>query len=1672
MDLDHPDLAALEEKLYSSFHHSFNATTNNDAALQSHASATSTPLRIVTKTSVVNNCTPNTGSRTMRYWASSSGGELITLKKPFLGERKSGGNPKQKPPEGHTQASPTSTGVERGEPRKAFFTPYQSLLNSSSLNSDTPLSTANGTIVFDKVQEVQITSDPPLKEKKLKKKQRQPLNPVEKRLAGLVKVIEGSTRAETVKKCVQAKKAKATVVRQNLASKSGSSKSQVSVVAEITLDSSDDETKLPLQRGKPQPRTLEPSDDETNDVVLVPGPEVPQICIDCSDDEVAQDSFVLPMLKRQKKKVSPSANSPRCQSPSNSSIMSDDFIGHLDRSRMNDSLGDSIPNDEELDCTLNESTARPGKKKTTASNAPKRLRVPSISSDCTIASNSDTTDPDRRHPPVPKAKKANQKSVSPSRSSPPCQSEKVLEGTPKPSGSLLPQFGECIPLNAKGGMKTKGKSKNVDSAVLSNCSKPASSVTAELTVKKQAVNNGVLKTNSITEKDALSGRMVKSKNKSKNASHLADSTNAERGGENVTQNISPDEDSMYKQITRKLKDGEACFDESSVSSESDYDLSTVLDKSTVSRKTTIGSASETTSHALETISSESDCEDLVIITSAKRASATESNADGTTQGPKKKSLGPKRKKFHSENLSDEDFACVLTDIVQAISDGDDDDDDDDDGSGGGGGVIINDLEKDVPVDYWLDTEVNPSHPYPSQSIPSVNESSLNINEESEAQGPLLASDVAPAPVLTINDSDDDVVQVEGTRFFGIDDSSPGVMGDAGCVWNKEMTLFYNGTATEDNFSMAAAIRKMPRDAKHWKIVDQDRFPDPPKKDMLCNNCGERGHMRFKCRNAPKLRICHMCGQQGHQEPRCPKTMCLNCGSRTETFVYECATCRNDFRRFCYICGVRGHTTVRCPDHWRRYHSTTEDNVQLVANYQRNRDTKQCSICGKFGHYAHSCRTAHRIFVHPIPTTEIKSYHPAYHRMPMSKRGPAPYAGQDECSRYNLFDGDASKCELNLETLSMNSNGFYYRFAQSAGLLSEPSIGGVLPDAATDRATKTHRTRKSYQNHKRPSQDDGQQTEYVPIPQQQSPIVLEEQQLKRTELPNGNDTMACSVALIEEDSNYSFSELLPNGEESKLSCDVTVVGKSDSVETSEPFHNADFISLTTQPEDEAMLLVSDLKADVEKQHASGTEVTDAKICLMKSHTQLLISTRGRKFLKDASSRHMLKWSITFESIGNVLLVSGQAANQDAFHRELVGFLQQTEGVWLGAKVPGERRSAVRFIRKHLDLLTKSYENIETIFARYQQLQGKMKWKKSERDRRLLNVVLFGQWGMREGRTHVQRLLTSIDSLKRSEEPEIDPNARDVIDVDIRYIFSSYDHGDYKQIIAEFEELRKNQQLTKISCQELGMSKAEAKTIVTKADEYAFEQSPARDVNHSTETLAAQGAQHFEDGSSTDIILNTADGRIHSPEYSADWQEAKMIETGLLAQPHPTLPQPTIEDSFATTNNAGGNMSIQVTQSSLQTLVRSRERSTFHCRDPQQQKVLEHLKEITEMNYRRLLKKKPSMKLSRLISEILEEEQTKQKTLKRRNERSHPNFRWQLLRDLTDLSKIAKQRKLSPVSQWRLCDAISKTIQRTQKRIEKRTIRREKKKEKKAEERKLGTKGSRVIKQRTAQKNPNR
>lgn len=335
--------------------------------------------------------------------------------------------------------------------------------------------------------------------------------------------------------------------------------------------------------------------------------------------------------------------------------------------------------------------------------------------------------------------------------------------------------------------------------------------------------------------------------------------------------------------------------------------------------------------------------------------------------------------------------------------------------------------------------------------------------------------------------------------------------------------------------------------------------------------------------------------------------------------------------------------------------------------------------------------------------------------------------------------------------------------------------------------------------------------------------------------------------VNEDSNYSFSEFY----EDRASMPPAL--------PSEPM--PDFIPLTS---DESANHAFAVPATVEQN-------TEAKIFLTKPHAKILLGPNGANFLKDASAKFTLNLSIAFQPVGNVLLANGLSKNQDNFHNELVKFLNsashQNEQIKQINNVPKGTEKTIRYIIEHLQLLTRSYENVKNMFRRYQQCEQQgANQKTCDKVRRNLNIILFGQFGMRQGRDHLNQLQSNLQDLKTTQNPIVSLATRDEINQHIRYIFTSYDHADYEDIMQEYDVLRKSQKLNKIKPEDLNLTLPPIATADSKDSTNDDSFSVSKELN-------------FDDSStiSNDLILNTSDQLIDSDVPKKQEQEEKPSPT---------------------------------------------------------------------------------------------------------------------------------------------------------------------------------------------------
>ncbi|XP_062543779.1 uncharacterized protein LOC134211154 [Armigeres subalbatus] len=1370
MDLSEHELADLEERLYSRIHHategsdsrneisslpSMNVTAVSSNSSKAEAPTIPIPVRLVTDKSVINNArrtAVTASSKIKRYWDSL---QQQTLSYPGINKPKKTGPAEVKSVENN------GTGQV-----KKVFTPYQSIINS--MRGDSVSGGSN--------------TDHPQEPKQKRRKHspndgKQSNNPSGSR----------HRKMDQLKK-IRKKKSKAVKSRQR--SETGEQR----LVATIDLDTSSEEegeyvSPDPIkQENKQKDAQLEDliEDSDPDEVVLIPSAPPPLVCIEDSEDDGAKDNFTHPKSKKKKKSIK-KINSPRCISPSNSSIMSDDFLGQSDRNRINDSFIEGINNDEELDCTAPHTVGSLlSGERTGFEDVSRQGRAPSISSDCTVATSSDTTDPDKRNGLKQIQTLGGRKIGVPQL----CSTPKQTLVTKK--SSVVTKPAKCIEEDSIYAATTSKKSKSTDKRPSSDSSNES--------------DGGNVSSHSKRSKSYQSDTSTKSIMKRRKKCHKQDSEHYS------------DEDfaSMLTDIVQAISENEE---------ETSNNCSTLATKphkcneeDNICAATTSKKSKSTDKRPSIDLSNESD--DGNASSHSKRSKSYQSDTSTGT-----KTLLKRRKKRHkqdSEHYSDEDFASMLTDIVQAISENEEESSEEELGSFLD--IAENPInteqpsaaQQDVSTDQSMEAHmVVQEKPEAQTNLPQVEfrapESSVLAIPPESSNTSTQTVVTKPTPVVNLVEQTRDQSQPGTSREKRGDDIPAEIQqmnDDPECSWNDEMRKFYNDSWNCEDFNISTVLFNMPRANKYWPIVHKDKYPDPPKKEIICNNCGERGHMRYKCRNPPKPKTCYMCGLAGHQEVRCPNTLCLKCGEKTRNFLRGCQSCSREQNITCHLCGIRGHGHRNCPDKWRRYHSTTEDNKPLVQQYVRNPNAKHCCICSRAGHQAHMCNAALRIFGQLVPTTEIKSYQPVYQ---MNER--VQQQSLNNGAKFNLFS-NLTHYQLNFdESFAANEKSFYYRFAKSVGIVEEKKRKAeklsrkLRKEARKQKNTEVGRNINTFTDETVVIDDDS--TGFSAQGKEDSP---------QSNI-NGNQTKPTN-----EDSNYSFSEFYEDE-------------SANLPQPSEPM--PDFIPLVST---ETSINTA----------ATVQQFTDAKIFLTKPHAKILLGPIGAAFLKDASSKFSLKVSILFQTVGNVLLANGQSADQDNFHNELVKFLNnashQNEQLKLINNVPKATEKIIRFITDHLLLLTRPYENAKVLFKRYQHFEGQgANAKTCDKIRRTLNIILFGQYGLRAGREHLTKLQNNLNELQNTAEANASSDFRDEINQHIRYIFTSFDHANYEDIINEFDMLRKNRKLNKITREQLNLPKL----MVQKPANDSFNLS--KDLDFEVDGNTSQINSTIDE----DLILNTSD-----------------------------------------------------------------------------------------------------------------------------------------------------------------------------------------------------------------------
>ncbi|KAL1459022.1 hypothetical protein WDU94_011039 [Cyamophila willieti] len=178
-------------------------------------------------------------------------------------------------------------------------------------------------------------------------------------------------------------------------------------------------------------------------------------------------------------------------------------------------------------------------------------------------------------------------------------------------------------------------------------------------------------------------------------------------------------------------------------------------------------------------------------------------------------------------------------------------------------------------------------------------------------------------------------------------------------WSQEMIDFYTEDINADHFKQRIQSQVYKSSPNQWRVDYHNsyRYNDSQYGyNKMCENCGSRLH---DCKSCPKpcFTVCPMCGESGHSPDRCPDAQCLNCGKKTDEYLFNCEECDQKvvLKIRCEVCHRLYHTSEDCPHLWRSMEFTTrKGKIKLVPSNVSNKYVKYCSNCAARGHLLEEC----------------------------------------------------------------------------------------------------------------------------------------------------------------------------------------------------------------------------------------------------------------------------------------------------------------------------------------------------------------------------------------------------------------------------------------------------------------------------------------------------------------------------------------------------------------------------------------------------------------------------------------------------------------------------------------------------------------------------------------------
>ncbi|XP_016966267.1 uncharacterized protein LOC108035244 [Drosophila biarmipes] len=303
--------------------------------------------------------------------------------------------------------------------------------------------------------------------------------------------------------------------------------------------------------------------------------------------------------------------------------------------------------------------------------------------------------------------------------------------------------------------------------------------------------------------------------------------------------------------------------------------------------------------------------------------------------------------------------------------------------------------------------------------------------------------------------------------------------------------------------------------------------------------------------------------------------------------------------------------------------------------------------------------------------------------------------------------------------------------------------------------------------------------------------------------------------MDSDSNYSFSE---HFEMPSSTTSEDLDGQPTSqLPLNHPMSNLpDVIPLTMDDDFELSSNVQGIsmcvnatssgrRSDDDPRPDSSEELPDipseGKIIMSRDQSEYLFSPEGRNFLATAAKQCQVSVRMDFKDYGYVLVIYGLKKNQEELQVKLLRRNQEVKrkSIEFQSQKPPKRIDVlIRFMRDGINMLNTNLGNAKNHYMRIKELEEmntKNGFKMAEKKRRQLNMILVGQAGLVNGKTHLDQLLVLLRSLIDDYSPDENatPQMRNEIEDHWRMIFTAYPHQNYDSLINSYGRLDQKNRL---------------------------------------------------------------------------------------------------------------------------------------------------------------------------------------------------------------------------------------------------------------------------------------